>query len=136
MRESGLLKKWTKEQTPTNLHCKGLGPVTSAKEATLNDFQGAFYLLVIGIVCALFLLVGELAHAWRTRYYAGGEGISSVFSFISDMGNGRPVSVISNDIAVVKVKENGVLSDEWNLKQRPLYSRSNTYTVQYMKDKY
>ena len=73
MRESGLLKKWTAEWTPSNLQCKGLGPVTTATEATLDDFQGAFYLLIIGVLLACVFLVVEMVYSYRTEYVLENE---------------------------------------------------------------
>lgn len=67
MRESGLLKNWINKWTPKNLHCKGLGPVTQSKQATVKDFQGAFYLLMIGIASGLLLLVLEYIYYRRLR---------------------------------------------------------------------
>ena len=67
MRESGLLKNWVNKWAPNNLHCKGLGPVTQSKQATVQDFQGAFYLLIIGIVIAVIILVVEYIYSRRLR---------------------------------------------------------------------
>ena len=106
MRESGLLKKWTAEWTPSNLQCKGLGPVTTAKEATLDDFQGAFYLLIIGILLACILLVVELAYSYRTSYVTEED----------------ECSILEADVRL------GHYNHGTN-KKRPLYSNTNNYNV-------
>ncbi|CAD5116620.1 DgyrCDS5493 [Dimorphilus gyrociliatus] len=60
MREGGLLNKWMKNRIPKNLQCKGLGPVTKAKVATLEDFQGVFYVFLGGVVLASLIEAEEL----------------------------------------------------------------------------
>ena len=59
IRETGLLDKWTQKWTPLNLQCQNLGPVTKAKIAGLKDFQGGFYVLLVGIVSGVFALMSE-----------------------------------------------------------------------------
>ena len=67
MAESGLLKNWISKWIPNNLQCKGLGPVTQSKQATVSDFQGAFYLLVIGIILAVVIVVVESVISYPFR---------------------------------------------------------------------
>lgn len=60
MKESGLIDKWITDRTPKNLQCKGLGPVTTAKIAKLDDFQGAFYVFLSGLLIASIILLFEI----------------------------------------------------------------------------
>lgn len=60
MKEGGLIDKWIKNRTPKNLQCKGLGPKTKAKTATLEDLQGAFYVFLGGITVGGFILSLEI----------------------------------------------------------------------------
>ena len=59
IRETGLLDKWIQKWTPLNLQCQNLAPVTKAKIAGLKDFQGGFYVLLVGIVSGVFALMSE-----------------------------------------------------------------------------
>ena len=59
MRETGLLDNWIQKWTPQNLQCRGLGPVTNARIASLKDFQGGFYVLVAGVLFGLVALISE-----------------------------------------------------------------------------
>ena len=62
IRESGLLEKWIQDWTPNNTHCKGLGPVTQTKVATVTDFQGALFLLGMGLGVGILLLLAEICY--------------------------------------------------------------------------
>ena len=57
-----MLEKWIQDWTPNNTHCLGLGPITQTKVATVTDFQGALFLLSIGVGMGILLLVAEVSY--------------------------------------------------------------------------
>ena len=104
MRESGLLKKWTTEWTPSNLQCVGLGPITTATEASLNDFQGAFYLLIIGITLSCILLITELVYSYRTRYALDAEDTLPVVGAEVMLGHSKRSALDDEKKAASKIE--------------------------------
>ena len=59
MRETGLLDNWIQKWTPQNLNCTGLKAVTVSKVVTMDDFQGALYVLGLGGCVGLLILLAE-----------------------------------------------------------------------------
>ncbi|KAK2139587.1 hypothetical protein LSH36_1706g00022 [Paralvinella palmiformis] len=57
LRQSGLLKHWEKKWWPKQ-SCSGI-PMPESHKITLMDAQSAFYLLLVGITVASFVLFGE-----------------------------------------------------------------------------
>lgn len=61
IRESGILNKWIQDWTPDgSSNCKGINPVTDTKVATVMEFQGALYLLALGVMSSIVILVAEV----------------------------------------------------------------------------
>merc|ERR1739838_639107 len=64
MRDNGLLEGWKRKWWPKNQNCRPM-KTTEAKPATLNDTQGAFYVLSIGIGFSCILLLIEKFLHWH-----------------------------------------------------------------------
>lgn len=84
MFESGLLDRWVDEwytmqqlESTTSQECISLGPVASASEVEIIDFQGALILLSFGLVVAITVLLLEIIVRILWRKY-GPQG--SLFS--------------------------------------------------------
>ena len=66
MFESGMIDKWVNEwftyqhlEKDSSQECKALGPVASASEVEIVDFQGALILLAMGLCIAVAVLILE-----------------------------------------------------------------------------
>jgi hypothetical protein len=63
LRQTGLIEYWQRLWYP-NSECSGV-PLASSHAITLMDTQSAFYLLLLGVVAAFFLLLFEFL--WRRQ---------------------------------------------------------------------
>ncbi|CAL1300340.1 unnamed protein product, partial [Larinioides sclopetarius] len=60
MRESGVLSHWKKKYNPAREECYSMDSDNSGqREVNMEDLQGPFYLLLLGIVLGFLLFVGE-----------------------------------------------------------------------------
>ncbi|GBN62450.1 hypothetical protein AVEN_154016-1 [Araneus ventricosus] len=60
MRESGVLGHWKKKYNPAREECYSIeGDNPGQREVNMEDLQGPFYLLLLGIILGFLLFVGE-----------------------------------------------------------------------------
>lgn len=63
IKESGILSKWTQDWIPEkNSNCRANNAVTEKKIATVLEFQGALYLLGLGVMSSVVTLVAEVVY--------------------------------------------------------------------------